>query len=159
MPLQERFFIVKPDHIAVHRSNRTINQYIKKHSTNFWAFHDKKYYTKGLYPTKPLCLRSSNVFHEAGLLPLKIYAERKLHTGKLNTILKQAQSKRFDTKNANLKMIINLMKYTKQRSASTKCISLNNQELLTKSKELFNIYNNVLYNAIKSINITKMRKA
>ncbi|KAG1449691.1 hypothetical protein G6F46_012323 [Rhizopus delemar] len=62
-------------------------------------------------------------------------------------------------KNAKLKAIVDLLKFTKQRYAFTKNIRLNNQEMLTKRKELINIYNSVLYNAIKSINMAKVRKA
>lgn len=62
------------------RSYRTINQYLKTHSTNLWAFHANSYYDKGFFPTNPLFIKSKNPYVEAGSLLLKLYAEKKKWT-------------------------------------------------------------------------------
>lgn len=161
-PFSREIFVIKPDSnkTASVRSNRTINQYVKEHSVNLWVFHNKYHHDNGFFPTNPLCIQSSNVYYEAGSLLLKIYAERKMQIKRLNELLQQTSNGRNNApKNAKLKAIVDLLKFTKQRYAFTKNIRLNNQEMLTKRKELINIYNSVLYNAIKSINMAKVRKA
>ncbi|KAG1052177.1 hypothetical protein G6F43_005663 [Rhizopus delemar] len=161
-PFSREIFVIKPDSnkTASVRSNRTINQYVKEHSVNLWAFHNKYHHDNGFFPTNPLCIQSSNMYYEAGSLLLKIYAERKMQIKRLNELLQQTSNKRNNApKNAKFKAIVVLLKFTKQRYAFIKNICLNNQEVLTKRKELINIYNSVLNNAIKSMNMAKVRKA
>lgn len=56
------------------------------------------------------------------------------------------------------KAIVTLLEFTKQRYGHSKLINLNNQENVIKKNELINIFNSVLYNGIKSINIAKVKK-
>ncbi|KAG0754039.1 hypothetical protein G6F57_013726 [Rhizopus arrhizus] len=111
-PFSREVFTIKPELniIATVRSNRTI----KEHSTNLWAFHNKQHHDNGLFPTNPLFIQSSNVYHEAGSLLLRIYAERKMQVKRLNELLEQTSNKRNSApKNANFKTIVDLLKFTR----------------------------------------------
>lgn len=137
------------DLAACVRSNGTINQYLKNHSTNRWSFHTKYYYDRDFFPTNPLFMQSTNIYHEAGSLLLRIYAEKKMYLDEVNNLLCKIKdiSKELEIKNLNLKSIRTLLEFTKRRYRSVKTIRLNNQEMYTQKDELIKIYNTVLYNS------------